>query len=298
MPTVSYSTVGFADRDLDSALDAIAAAGFDGVELFVAASDTPPTSREATDIRRKIERRGLIATTVHGPARRNVLGAPTDSWRQEKVTVLSSYLRFTGEIGAPGMVIHGIPNPCFLPEDQPLTTFYEPMVDAMMRSVDDLVPVAAESDVRMLLENLPYRNLVPATAEDAEARSDYPLITMSALRPFVEAYPAEQIALVVDTGHAWTNGNDPVSEIETAGDRLWGTHLQDVDAVNPNDNHWPPTHGGLDWPAICAALERINYAGTWTFEVIHGRKSETPDQLAHLTRAVASGWNVSDRNTS
>ena len=285
MPIISLSTSCFGDRERAAALDAIAEAGFDGVELSVAHVDEVPAPGEATEIRRQIEARGLVATTVHGPARRNVLGAPTESWRKEKVVILGSYLHFTGELGAQGMVIHGIPNPMFLPQDRPLTSLYGVMVESMAQSVEELVPVAAEAGVRVLLENLPYNHEVRATTG-----GDYPLMSMRQLSTFVEPFPPEQVALIIDTGHAATDRHDPVDEIEAAGDRLWGTHLQDVDAEEPDDNHWVPTHGGLDWPAICAALKRIEYPGAWTFEVINGRKGESPDELARLTRAVASSW--------
>ena len=157
------------------------------------------------------------------------------------------------------------------------------MRDSAPRSVEALVEVAAEANVRILLENLPYRIDPPHV---------YPLISMAQLRTFIEPYPAEQIGLVVDVGHAWTAGIDPVVEIETAGDRLWGTHLQDVDADQPNDDHWVPTHGGLNWPAICDALRRINYAGAWTFEVLNERRGESREQLATQSRAVAAEWGL------
>ena len=38
MPTISYSTAGFMDRDVEAALDAIAAAGFQQVRIRVQAS--------------------------------------------------------------------------------------------------------------------------------------------------------------------------------------------------------------------------------------------------------------------
>ena len=285
MPVISISTSCFGDREPGAALDAIAEAGFDGVELSMAHVDNVPAPGEAAEFRRQIEERGLVATTVHGPARRNVLGAPTESWRKEKAVILGSYLRFTGELGAQGMVIHGIPNPMFLPQDRPVMSLCGVMVESMARSVEELVPVAAEAGVRMLLENLPYNHEVKAATGD-----DYPLISMRQLSAFVEPFPPECVALVIDTGHASTDRHDPVAEIEAAGDRLWGTHLQDVDAEEPNDNHWVPTHGGLDWPAICAALKRIEYPGAWTFEVINGRKGESQDELARQTRAVAASW--------
>jgi len=149
--------------------------------------------------------------------------------------------------------------------------------------MDDLLPVAAASGVRILLENLPYVG---------DFDGEYPLIRMQQLRPFVDGYPPDQVGLIVDTGHAWTNGDDPASEIRTAGDRLWGTHLQDVPLENPQDNHWMPTAGGLDWAAIREALAQVDYRGTWTFEISNSLKGETPAQLAASTRAIARSWGL------
>ena len=296
MPDVSYSLGAFSQHSIDQALDAVAEAGFSCIELaglgtsftdwnLVQHDDVPvpPTGPAATEFRQQIEKRGLRATTMHAPMRRNVLGAPDEAWRREKVEVLGNYMHFAAEMGAKGMVIHGIPNPMFLPQDQELSTFLEPMVDAMTRSVTELVPVAAAAGIRMLLENLPY---------NVDLDIELPLIRTYQLRPFVEQFPSEQVALVVDTGHAWTSGDDPARMCEIAGDRLWGTHLQDVPHENPRDNHWVPTHGGLDWDAIRATLDDIDYPGTMTFEVIHGQNDESAEELARQTRAVATGWRI------
>ena len=296
MVQLSYSTAGFKDRQLAPTLDAIAAAGFRCVEYAIdthASEDRP--GRFAQEAGRQLERCGLSATTVHGPARTNVLGAPTEEWRKEKVEVLAEALRFSGQIGAAGMVIHGIPNPMFLPKDREMRSLYEPMVAAMQRSVEDLIPVAAETGVRILLENLPYNcDLEPfdGAGSIGGGGGDYPLMKMVELRAFIEEFPPDQVGLVVDTGHAWTEGTDPVSEIEAAGDRLWATHLQDVDAVQPADNHWVPTHGGLKWDQILAALKNIDYRGAYTFEGINNRHGESPEQLARLTYEVAKEWGL------
>ncbi len=297
MARTSYSTSGFKDHQLAPTLDAIAAAGFRCVEYSIdshASEDRP--GRFATEAGRQLERCGLSATTVHGPARTNVLGAPTEEWRKEKVGVLADALRFSGQIGAAGMVIHGIPNPMFLPQDQEMRSLYQPMVAAMKRSVEELIPVAAETGVRLLLENLPYnRDLEPFDGPGSiGGGGDYPLMKIAELRAFIEEFPPDQVGLVVDTGHAWTEGTDPVSEIMAAGDRLWATHLQDVDADQPADNHWVPTQGGLKWDQILAALKNIDYRGAYTFEVINSRHGETPERLAQLAWEVARKWGLPD----
>ena len=216
--------------------------------------------------------------TVHAPMRENVLGAPEESWRREKMDVMTEYLHFAAVIEAKGMVIHPVPNPIFVPNPE-RSELWQIITDATRRSLDELVPVAQEVGVRMLLENLPYH-------------CNYPFLHMSELRTLVDPYPEDAVGLVVDTGHAWTSGDDPASEIRTAGSRLWGTHLQDVDGQDPQDNHWIPGHGGLNWEEIRAALDTVGYAGLWTFEVIVPRNDETPDELARITREVAAEWGV------
>ena len=117
---------------------------------------------------------------------------------------------------------------------------------------------------------------------------------MSDLRNFAGDFPSEQVALIVDVGHAWTDGNDPASEILTASDRLWAMHLQDVDRDDPRDNHWAPTQGGLNWPSILSALEQVGYAGAHTFEVIQPRHGESPEELARMTFKAAAAWGLAD----
>ncbi|MEE3371685.1 MAG: sugar phosphate isomerase/epimerase [Planctomycetota bacterium] len=278
MSETSYSTLGFSDRSLEAALDAIADTGFDGVEILGQAPhlDEPPQGNALKEFRGRLEGRGFRSWTVHAPAKTNVPGAPDEDWRQESVAKLQRYVRFSGDLGSRGLIVHPVPNPIFVSNSQ-VGPLHELMQDAVRRSLDELVPVAAEVGTCILLENLPYH-------------CDYPLLSMRELRPLVDEYPAEQVALILDTGHAWTIGNDPVAEIHFAGTRLQGTHLQDVDGATPNDDHWVPTHGGLDWDAIRAALAEINYAGNWTFEAVQGRHGESPDELARMTRRVATVW--------
>ena len=278
MSEISYSTLGFSDRDVEAALDAIADAGFTRAEILGQEPHVavPPTGQDLLDFRSRLETRGLAGGTVHAPLQRNVLGAPEEDWRVEKVEVLASYIRFAASLGSTALVIHPVPNPIFVPDPEH-PELPQRMRDAVRRSLDDLVPIAQETGICIFLENLPYH-------------CEYPFLTMEELRPLVDPYPMEALGLVIDTGHAWTLKNDPVTEILAAGPRLWGTHLQDVDYDDPQDNHWVPTHGGLDWDAVHTAFAQVEYAGLWTFEVAKGRHGESPEELARLTRQVAAGW--------
>ena len=275
---ISYSTVVFHDRGTEAALEAVAASDFSQVEILGQEPHlaSPPTGRALVDFRARLESLGLRPSSLHAPLTRNVLRAPEEAWRKEIVEVLRSYLRLGGELGAGKVVIHPVPNPIFVPNaDDPSVPGL--IGEAVTRSLDDLMPTCQAAGVCITLENLPY---------DCE----YPLLTMQDLRPLVDAYPESCLGLVIDTGHAWTNGQDPAREIRIAGARLRGTHLQDVDYDQPDDNHWLPTHGGLDWDAIRQALREVHYSGPWTFEVYSPRHGESPEELARLSRGLGELW--------
>ena len=283
MMNVSYSTVGFRDRNIEAALEAVAAAGLSQVEILGQEPHlaAPPTGRALADFRSRLDKLGLRASSLHAPLTRNVLGAPEEDWRKEVLEVLRSFLRLAGALDAGEVVIHPVPNPIFVPnpEDPSVPGFIR---EAVTRSLDDLMPTCQEAGVCITLENLPYH-------------CEYPLLTMQDLRPLVDAYPEQWLGLAIDTGHAWTNGRDPAQEIRIAGSRLRGAHLQDVDYEQPDDNHWLPTHGGLDWDAIRQALREVDYPGPWTFEVYNPRHGESPEELARLCGGLGERWGSNGR---
>jgi sugar phosphate isomerase/epimerase len=280
MSNASYATAGFSDRGLGPALDAIAAAGFSQAELLHKPPHVPEPFEDRTpsELRAVFDRHGVRARTVHAPTMRVALGVTDEEWRRENVEVLAGSIRFAGAIGATDIVIHPIPNPMFVADalrpDAPRL-----IGDAVPRSLDDLVPVAEEAGVRIMLENLPYD-------------CDYPYLTMQGLRPLVDRYPADWLGLVIDTGHVGVLQMDPVAEIRTAGDRLMGTHIHDVDFSRPDGDHRPPTHGGLDWDAIRRIFAEIAYPGPWTFEVAVPCHDESQEEMARITREVATAWGM------
>ena len=277
MNKISYATMGFSDRDVDAAIESVAAAGFPQTEILGQEPHlaVPPTGRALAEFDRRLKSLGLSAS-VHAPLTTNVLGAPDEQWRREKVEVLTDYLNFSSAIGARVMVVHPVPNPVFVPEpDRP--ELPELIYDAARRSLDELTPVAQKGSVRIILENLPYQ-------------CPYPLLDMRQLRDLVDSYSPDCVGLLIDTGHAGAIGRDPAEAIRIAGDRLCGTHLHDMDPQIPYDEHWLPTHGGLNWDTISQAFIEIDYAGAWTFEVTNPRNGESPEELARLTRQFAEKW--------
>ena len=275
----SYSTAGFTDRDLDQALKAVVQAGF--VQTEVQSNkhiNSLPQGKALSEFRAKFEHYGVKPRTIHAPSRQIALGVPDESWRQENLIELRKFIELAGEIGATDIVIHPIPSPGVV-SDYKVGETARLIGDAVSRSLDDLVPSAERAGVRMNLENLPYK-------------CDFPYLTMEQLRPLVDGYPEDQVGLIIDTGHVGIHKMDPAAEIRTAGSRLHGTHLHDVDFSRPDGDHRAPTHGGLDWDAILRALIDIDYQGPRTFEVAVPCHGESYEELAHITRQVANSWAI------
>lgn len=280
MDDTSYSTVGFGDRDVEAALDAIAAAGFPQAEIQGKGVHLaePLTGTALTEFRARLDDRGLTARTMHAPSGRTVLGAPDEEWRRQEVALLERYLGFGGELGITDMVVHPIPNPGIVPNaDDPAVPGL--VKDAVKRSLDDLVPAAERAGIRFNLENLPYD-------------CDYPYRRMRELRPLVDSYPENRVGLIIDTGHVGILRDDPAAEIRAAGHRLRGTHIHDVVGEASDGDHRPPTRGWLDWEAMLQAFREVGYPGPWTFEVIKPVTDETPEEMARITREVATQWDL------
>ena len=277
MDNTSYSTAGFRKQTLQQALDSIKKAGFPAVEIGCNPHANHPFKNVAlNEFIKELDTRNLKPRSIHAPSGLTTLGATTEEWRIKEVKTLESFIIFASDIGASDMVIHPIPNPIFVPDpDNPNNPTI--MEKAVTRSLDYLIPIAEKYGVRMNLENLPYH-------------CNYPYRSMKELRLLVDQYPANQLGLILDTGHVGVMGNEIVEEIKSAGDRLKGTHLHDVNGNQDGDDHKGPNRGILNWNDMLKALIEINYSGPYTFETIVTKENETEEELAIFTRIFAKTW--------
>ena len=282
MDDTSYSTAGLKDRGIEQALDVVANIGFPQVE--VSARDPHLghrlTGKDLSKFLSRVESRGLKIRTMHAPSGHTTLGTTNKEWRKQEIATLHDYILFLSDLGGTDMVIHPIPNPIFVENAfDPATS--ERIKEGVAISLDRLVPVAQDAGVRINLENLPYH-------------CDYPYRTMATLRTLVEPYPSEHLGLILDTGHVGVLGNDIVEEIRSAGSRLCGTHLHDVEGTEDGTDHRGPTRGFLNWDNLLDTLNKIDYQGPYTFETSVPENGETPEELAVFTRQFALDHGMAD----
>ncbi len=123
-------------------------------------------------------------------------------------------------------------------------------VDALLRSLDEVIPVARGLGIPLALENM---------AGDTWEVLD---------RLFAET-PADVVGLCYDSGHANINvpGHlaDGIEHFERHLDRLQALHLHDNDGSG--DQHLPPFYGTVDWARIVADIRRSAYPRMLSFEL-------------------------------
>ena len=118
---------------------------------------------------------------------------------------------------------------------------------SLVRSLEELTPVADRYGVRLAVEVIPNA-----------------LSTPSALVELVESDLEADLGICMDVGHARLMG-DVVEAIETCSGHLLTTHLHDN--RGKNDDHLVPGKGVINWDATLLAFQKVGYDGVWMFEL-------------------------------
>lgn len=118
---------------------------------------------------------------------------------------------------------------------------------ALVRSLEQLSPVAQRFGVQLAIEVIPNE-----------------LSTPSALVDLIESDIDAELGICMDVGHARLMG-DVVDAIETCSGHVITTHLHDN--RGRNDDHLVPGRGAIDWDAATLAFQKVGYDGMWMFEL-------------------------------
>ena len=167
----------------------------------------------------------------------------------------SELLAAAGDAGVGLAVIHPSGEP-YAEADRPAR------LAAAIDTIGKINEAAERAGVTLCLENLP-RTCLCRTSDE--------------MLRFLEAIPA--LRVVFDTNHSLTQPN--VAYIRAVGDKIVTLHVSDYDFID--EKHWLPLEGKNDWPAILKALEEVNYAGRFLYEL---RAGYTYAQIAENYRTL------------
>lgn len=166
--------------------------------------------------------------------------SPEEYRRRAGVELVLNRVVMLRELGGSGCVMmHLPPNRAIksTPEDERLLPA---RVDALKRSLDELLPALEKYDGRIAVEN---------------RRND----SFRVIAEVMADYPAERLGITLDTGHANIDEGRGLDRMEKFKDRLLALHLNDNDAVG--DLHQPPFYGTLDWERVAELVASSAYAG-------------------------------------
>lgn len=246
----------------------IAGHGFDAVEIFaVRGHFNYHDPRAAVALAEWLDDTRLRFHSMHAPiAGRYVNGkwqdglsiaAADDAARRAAVQETAAALAVARTAPYSVLVVHcGVPAPHARPGDNHR--------GALVRSLEELSPVARQHGVQLAIEVIPNE-----------------LSTAGALVDLLESdSDIEGVGICMDVGHARLMG-DVVDAIETCSGHLVTTHLHDN--KGRADDHLIPGKGVIDWDAALLAFQKVGYEGVWMFEP--AVSADRIRVLEHLSRA-------------
>jgi len=230
----------------------IAAHGFEAVEVFAVRGHFDYHDRRAAlALAEWLDDTRLTLHSFHGPIAAEyvqgswrdglTLAAADESRRQRAVEETTAVLNLAAVVPYQVLVLHcGVPAPYGQAADN--------HVPAMVRSLEELSPIAAGVGVRLAVEVIPNALSTAASLVDL-------------LDSEIEA---ADLGICMDVGHARLMG-DVVDAIETCSGYLVSTHLHDN--RGRTDDHLVPGQGVVDWDATLLAFQKVGYDGAWIFEL-------------------------------
>src|SRR4051812_9479328 len=187
-------------RDVLKEIEWMAAMGFQFLDLTLEPPAAASWKVDAQSIRRALEKHQL--PVVGHTAYYLPLASPFEPIRQAAVAELKRCVEIFSELGAPWMNIHPSREPPMHPR-----TF---ALERNLQSLQELLPVAREHGVGLMVENLPGH-----------------FNSVSQLAPLLDALP--ELGLHLDIGHANLLVEDNTTDklLKSYGSRLRHVHLHD-----------------------------------------------------------------------
>ena len=235
-------------ENLDQSLRTVAEIGYDGVELMLHSAE----SEEAKGIKRLLDKYrlsvGMLVAVPYLVQEDVILGHPDKAVRRQFIERSHAHLKLAGELGAvvPIGFTHGFIRPGTRREDVEGWFF-----DAL----PEYIRLAENYGVTLVLEPINRYEVNYINTVDEALK-------------VLDAFPAENLKLLLDIFHMNIEEKSIVGAIRKAGDRIGHVHFVD-------SNRWPPGYGHLDLKEIYRQLVAVGYRGYIGLEALPEPDPET-----------------------
>jgi sugar phosphate isomerase/epimerase len=230
----------------------IAAHGFDAIEVFAVRNHFDYRDRRAAiALAEWLDDTRLSLHSMHAPIAGSFvngewqeglsLASADEGRRRAAIDEALAALDVAAAVSYETLVVHcGVPDPYAGAQDNHR--------GSLIRSLEELSPVARQNAVRLAVEVIPNELSTPA-----------------ALVELIESdIDATGVGICMDVGHARLMG-DVLDAIEACSGHVITTHLHDN--RGRSDDHLVPGKGVIDWDATLMAFQKVGYDGFWIFEL-------------------------------
>ncbi len=275
---LAFSTNAYTRFDLPTALDDIAAAGYEGVEILADKPHAWPddmTPAGADAIRARLDRLGLGISNInancsfgywrHAPAEpyfEPSLISPDPVHRRDRIALILKTLDFAKAIGAANISITSGRLLGGMPPDKAAAQFarsIRPILDAAERLGID---VGIECEPGLYVEYI------------------------EELAGWIDRLGSTRLGANLDIGHSVVIGESIAAVVGRMAGRIWNLHVEDL--PGRKHYHMVPGDGDLDWTTLGRALREIHYDRFVTVELY--TQTADPQSAARRSMAFLDTW--------
>ncbi|MEZ5991880.1 MAG: sugar phosphate isomerase/epimerase family protein [Planctomycetota bacterium] len=239
---------------LDDAIDLVANAGYQGMEILLDVPHAFPPNVKDADIKRwreKLDARGLAVSNCNSFMLYGIEGCHRPSWceqdperRKLRVEHTRECLHLAAKLGAP--TISTEPGG---PIDEGVTR--EQAADWFEEGIRSVLPDAAEAGVRLCIE--PEPDLLIEKAGQYEE--------------FMQRFAGDELAekwlgLNFDVGHFYCVGEDPAANAAKFKGKIHHIQIEDI-AADRVHFHLVPGDGAIDFDEFFKQLRQADYDNGW-----------------------------------
>ncbi|MBI1746612.1 MAG: sugar phosphate isomerase/epimerase [Acidobacteria bacterium] len=249
---IAYSSNGFRRHGLPETIRRLAEIGYDGVEIM---ADTPHaypphlTPEAKRQIKAALQETGLAIANVNAFMMCAVQDFHHPSWiepekkrRQLRIQHTVQCIELAAELGAKSISTE----PGGPLEDMPP----EAAMEFFIEGIDQVVPIARQAGVRILIE--PEPGLL--------------IQTSSQFLAFIGEVDSNVVGVNCDVGHFYCVQEDPAEVIVKLKEHIGHFHMEDI-AETREHVHRCLGEGAMDFPKIIQVIRDIGYDSFLTIEL-------------------------------
>ena len=277
---LAFSTNAFTRFGLIEAIEAIAAAGYDGVEILADEPHAYPPKMDATltrDVVAALARTKLAVSNINvncsfgywrdappEPYFEPSLISPIKRYREDRIAMIARAIEFAHDIGAKNISITS--GRMLSAVDPPLAASH------FKESIEEVLDLADRANIHIGIECEPGLYI-----EYVQELSDW-----------IATIGSPHLGANLDVGHCQVIGESIPEEVRRLRGRIWNLHVEGM----PGRKHCHIVPGGpsdtLDWTGLKQALREIGYDRFATVELY--TMTADPHDAARRSLAFLDPW--------